>query len=141
MSVTYTYCFRHFTQNNLVTIGLMSYATEAFFAAEDNWSKAVSLLKASPSSPKALLPELLNNLACVQFENGCPRTALQSFEEVLVLLQKNTVSTSFVESVPSKETRLKLSITKSNIGYIHLRTRNIGSAISSFNNALRVSKS
>ena len=128
-------------KNNLVTIGLMSYATEDFYAAEENWRKATSLLKASPSGPKTLLPELLNNLACVQFENACPRAALKSFEEVLELVQKNTYSSSFVqESVPSKETLLRLSIVKSNIGYLQLRTRKTGRAISSFQDALRVSK-
>ena len=117
----------------------MHYATEDFHAAEEIWTKATSLLKAIPSSPKGLMSELMNNLGCVQFENDCSRLALKSFEEALVLLQKNSISSSYLkEPNPSKETRLNLSIVKSNIGYVHLRTKNIRSASSCFKTAIKV---
>ena len=118
----------------------MYYATEDFAAAEESWTKAVSLLKTVRTNSSNLLAELMNNLGCIQFENDCcSRLALKSFEEALVLLEKNPISSSHaVDQDPSNETRLNLSIVKSNIGYVHLRMKTVRSAIAYFETAIEV---
>lgn len=83
--------------------------------------------------------EILNNLGCLSFMCGQASSAMTMFKECLEI--QTAVLKQSLYSGPrfaGQSTSLNISVTRSNIGYVQMLTKNSGPAIVEFEASLMV---
>jgi tetratricopeptide (TPR) repeat protein len=120
-------------------IGLAYYAVEDFVAAKKCWNKAMDSLKKTKKTSATLRAELLNNLGCIHYEIGNETNAVKMFQESLVIQREAVISDVYDNGkAPNKSMLMKLATIQANIAYVHLRSKNVDAAISSFESCRKV---
>jgi tetratricopeptide (TPR) repeat protein len=86
------------------------------------------------------ISEILNNLGCISFKSNQPETALLLFRDALEI-QQSVMKQSLYggPKLVAHDTSMKISVIRSNIGYVKLVTNDQSGALTSFESALAVS--
>lgn len=114
--------------------GLANYGLGQFESAIKHWNSALQYLKKSNTKDHhALMSEILNNLGCAHFETGTCTKALKYLKESLEI-QKNVIYEGKEDLYHSS--LMKFATTRSNIGYVYLRSKHPTEAIKFFEESL-----
>jgi len=129
--------------SSLTRTGIAYYAQDLFLQARHIWQDALALLYQSKSKTNTSdLLEVLNNLACTEFEIGQVRKAGQGFQKALKTLRKGNDGYSGSKTRQREYGRLsnnsnwKVAVIKSNLGYVALKKKQGKLAIDAFQAAL-----
>lgn len=128
-------------QSSLVRTATCQFALENFPEAYALLKEALVLSRGATISlaDHHLVAEILNNLGCLAYLNGQTTAALEYFEESLETQSFAAEHSLYVGSkFSSHQGSLNASITRGNIGFVALVSRNISDCLSSFESSLKV---
>jgi tetratricopeptide (TPR) repeat protein len=129
-------------QASLVKMAMCFFALENFVKAHSTLEKAVALSrdKCVNLSDHRQFAEILNNLGCLSYMSGEIGNALQLFRESIEVQTVGSENSLYLGSkFACHSASLNLSVSKANIGFIALATRNITVSVTELESAMQVS--
>lgn len=132
-----------FVQTSLGKIALCHYAMDEYETAHKRLEQVLELSKNHLAGLTDFMQvaEVLNNLGCLSFMCGQSGSAMTMFKECLEI--QTAVLKQSLYSGPrfaGHSTSLSISVTRGNIGYVQMLTKNAGAAIIEFEASLMVSE-
>jgi tetratricopeptide (TPR) repeat protein len=126
----------------LAKLAICHYALNEFAEAHARLEEALVFARQNCAEleDRIQIAEILNNLGCLAYMCGQP-IAAQAFYSDSLGIQFNTLSESLYESTAfiGQSISLNISITRANIGFVKLVTKDLPVAIAALENALMVS--
>lgn len=129
------------SQSSLVKLSICFYALNEFAEAHARLEEALEYVRqCCPTlDDRVQMAEILNNLGCLAYMCGQPIAAKAFFRDSLDV-QFQALSESLYESsaLVGQSISLNISITRSNIGFVKLITKDLPVAVTALENALMV---
>jgi hypothetical protein len=126
--------------SSLARTAMASYALDDIPGSIAKLEEALQLARGNTSrlSDHHLLAEILNNLGCLSYQTGKADRALELFDESLQIQRIAADHSLYVGSKLScHQETINMSVTKANIGLLHLAIKDASQCIDLFESAIR----